>query len=212
MKPKQGVSQKDQRTMNDSTRRGMCIIAEGFVMALPKNLAVIGGTAIAYFLVYEINAYLFSSLAYARDVYWVFLPSGLQLAFILVFVEQGAIGIALATTLLGFLYQPNADLSIIVGTGFLAGFAPWLARLICIDKLRLDENLKNLTSTSLLAIALVFSLLPPVLLQLLYSCCGLSNDFVVTTAVMFTGALIGTFAMLYLAKAALHLYSFGSQS
>jgi hypothetical protein len=185
---------------------------EKMAMAYSKNLTIIAGTALAYFLTFELNAYLFSSLAYAPDVYWVCLPSGLQLAFILIFVESGAIGIAIATTILGLLHQPDADLITILGAGFFSGFAPWLARLICIARFNLDDDLKNLTPATLLAISMLFSLLPAVLQQLWYSCCGLTNDFLGTTTVMVSGALIGTIAMLYFAKLVLHVHSYSTRS
>lgn len=180
-------------------------------MAISKKLAIIAGTALAYFLTFELNAWLFGALTYAPGVYWVFLPSGLQLAFILVFVESGAIGIAIASTILGFLYQPEADLLTLIGAGFFSGFAPWLARLICVEKFELDGDLKNLTPATLVGISSLFALLPPVLQQLWYSCCGLTTNVLGTTAVMFMAAMIGTIAMLYLAKLALGLYTNATQ-
>ena len=181
-------------------------------MAFSKSIVVVVGTALAYFLTFELNAFLFSAFTYSPDVHWVFLPAGLQLAFILLFVESGAIGIAIATTILGFLYHPDRDLLTLIGAGFFSGFAPWLARLVCIEKFKLDGDLKNLTPATLLGISALFSLLAPVLQQLWSSCCGITNDIFGTTAVMFTAALVGTIAMLYLAKLALGLYSYASES
>ncbi len=181
-------------------------------MTYSKNLVVIAATALAYFLAFELNAYLFSAFTYSPGVLWVFLPAGLQLAFILLFVESGAIGIAIAATILGFLYHPERDLITLIGAGFFSGFAPWLARMVSIEKFNLDGDLKNLTPARLMGISALFSLLAPVLQQLWSSCCGITNDIFGTTAVMFTAALVGTIALLYLAKLALGLYSYASES
>ena len=113
-------------------------------MNIKNNAFIIVSTALAYFLTFYLNDYLFSSFGYSSGVAWIFLPSGLRLAFVLLFVESGAIGVALASTTVSYLYQFDGDLLTILGTGLMSGFAPWLARLICIDRLKLDINLNNL--------------------------------------------------------------------
>ena len=161
----------------------------------------------AYFLTFELNAYLFSTLAYTPEVNWIFLPSGLRLVLVLVFVEQGAIGIALASATVSYVYQLDGDLITMMGAGVISGFAPWLARLICIDRLKLDVDLKNLTPATLLKVSVVFSLLSPVLHQLWFTWRNQTADFARSTTIMAVGDMVGTMIILYASKFALSLLS-----
>ncbi len=113
--------------------------------------------------------------------------------------------ISVASVAISYLYQFDGNLLTAVGAGFLSGFAPWLALLICIDKFKLDVNFSNLTATTLLRISVLFSVLSPVLHQLWYTSRGVTANFVSSTAVMVVGDLLGTVAVLYAAKAALAL-------
>lgn len=174
-------------------------------MKIQNNIVIIASTAVAYFLAFQLNSYLFSSLDYSHGVAWIFLPSGLRLVFILLFVESGAIGVALASITSSYLYQFEGDLVTILGAGLISGFAPWLARLICIDKLKLDLNLSNLKGAILLKISVIFAVLSPILHQLWLTWRGHTTNFVSSTAVMAVGDLVGTLVVLYTAKLLLSL-------
>ncbi len=174
-------------------------------MNIKNNAVIIVSTALAYFLAFNLNNYLFSSFDYSSGVAWIFLPSGLRLAFVLLFVESGAIGVALASTTISYLYQFDGDLITILGTGLMSGFAPWLARLICIDRLKLDINLNNLKGFTLLKISVIFAVFSPVLHQLWFTWRGHTTNFISSTAVMAVGDLVGTIIVLYAAKLLLAL-------
>lgn len=166
-----------------------------------RNIPVVVlAVAISYFLLFVLNGYLFSALGYGEGVAWIYLPSGLRLVFVLLFVEWGALGIALASVLSAYLFQFHGDALTILGAGLISGFAPWLARRLCVDAFRLDVNLENLTVRTLLKMAAVFSLLSPVLHQVWYSWRGVTADFFSAVAVMFVGDFVGTLIMLYVAK------------
>ena len=167
---------------------------------MTTRLAIVFGTAIAYYLMFLLNNAVFAGLGYSEGVSWVYLPSGLRLAFVLVFVEWGAVGIALASMFISYQYQFNGDLLTILGAGTISGFAPWLARLVCIDKFKLDMNLSNLSVTTLLKVSVLFAVLSPVMHQLWYVWRGQTANFIASTSVMALGDLVGTVLMLYLAK------------
>ncbi len=162
-------------------------------------------TAVAYFSLFQLNSYFFSSSGFSEGVNWIFLPSGLRLVFILLFVESGAVGIMAASVFISYFYQFEGNLLTIAGAGFLSGFAPWLARLICIDRFNLDVDLKNLTPATLFKIAVLFSVLSSVLHQLWYILRGVTENFVNSATVMALGDLLGTVVVLYAAKGVLAL-------
>ncbi len=172
----------------------------GGSILIRKSIGIIATTCAAYFLLCRLNTALFSSLGYSDGVDWVFLPSGLRLAFVLVFVEEGALGIMLASALVGGLYHFSDDVVTALGAGFISGFAPWLARLVCLDRFKLDVNLRGLTAVTLIKVSLVFSALSPVLHQLWFSWRGRTEDFISSTAVMAVGDLVGTLLVMYSVK------------
>lgn len=169
-------------------------------MDASKNVAVVVLTGVAYFLLFLLNDLLFSSFGYSEGVSWIFLPSGLRLAFVLIFVELGAVGICLASMAISYRYQFGGDLITIVGAGFISGFAPWLARIFCMDKLKLDMDLHNLTANTLLKVSIIFALLSAVLHQIWGWWRGHTENFISTTMVMAVGDLVGTILMLLTAK------------
>ena len=175
-------------------------IGGGRRMPARRSINVIASTAGAFFLLFLLNEFLFSRLAYSEAVNWVFLPSGLRLAFVLIFVEEGAIGIVLASSVISLLYHFNSDVITALGAGVVSGFAPWLARLICLDLFKLDVNLQRLSASTLLKVTALFSIVSPVLHQVWFSLRGQTQDFITSTAVMAVGDLIGTLVVLYAAK------------
>ena len=131
---------------------------------------------------------------------WVFLPSGLRLAFILVFVEWGAVGIATASLLLSYLSQSDGSLVTSLGTGAISGFAPLLARKVCIDFLKLDADLRDLSAATLLKTSAVFAIFSALLHQLWYTRLGQTTNFIDSTVAMAVGDFLGTAIVLYASK------------
>ena len=173
---------------------------------LLQKLGVIAATAVAYLFFCRLNAWLFSLLNYSQGVDWIFLPSGLRLAFILVFVELGAIGVCLATTLLAFYGQVEANLSTCIGTGIVSGVAPLLARKVCIQRLGLDASLHNITSRALFVTSAVFAVVSASLHQTWYFWLGITNNLFGSILVMTVGDFLGTVVLLYVAKMILAVF------
>ena len=165
-----------------------------------KTFSVIFLLTIVYFLLFRLNDYFFSSLDFSGGVSWLYLPSGLRLVFVLVFINIGAISVGLATLVIAYLYYFNKDLVTISGLGFISGFAPWCARKICIQKFNMDPNLQDLSASALLKIALVFAVVSPVMHQLWLTLRGETESFVQSTVVMAIGDLLGTLLVLYSIK------------
>ena len=165
-----------------------------------KTFSVVFLLTFSYFILFRINDYLFSSYVFSESVAWIFLPSGLRLVFVLVFINIGAISIGLSSIAISYLYFSNTDLTTNVGLGFISGFAPWWARKICIRLFKLDPNLQNLSSSALLKVALVFAVVSPVTHQAWFVLRGQTENFVQSTLVMAIGDLLGTLLVLYSIK------------
>jgi hypothetical protein len=159
--------------------------------------------AIAYFFAFKLNFVLFESLKFSQGVNWIFLPSGLRMLLVLVFLYSGSIGIALATCFINYMIgNENQHLFNIV-TAIISGFAPLIARKICIDFLQLQSSLSNLTSKTLFQLSVVFSLISALLHQVWFYWNDATEDFIASSLVMALGDWVGT--VLVLATASLLL-------
>lgn len=172
-------------------------------MTYKNRFLIVVATAIVYFVFYQVNIILFGSLNYSHRVDWVFLPSGLRLTFVLLFVANGAIGIMLASTLLTYLLYFDGSYVNLFITGSLAGLAPLVARQIAIDYLKFDKDLLNLNSYGLFKVSVLFAIISPLVHQLWYFWTGRTESFLTSAAVMMVGDWFGT--VLVLASFALAL-------
>ena len=169
------------------------------------TLTTLLATALVYFLLDAVNRALFSSAALTGGENWIYLPAGLRLAFILIFLGTGAMGIALASCAIGMIHLSGMDPVTVLGAGLISGFSPWLARFICLEKFKLDQELQHLNVAALVKMALTFAALNAVLQQMWFTWCDPSTHFVEATARMFTADLLGTIILLYVAKYSLSL-------
>jgi hypothetical protein len=158
-------------------------------------------TAAAYVALFEINTLLFSGISYATSVDWVYFPSGLRLAFVLIFGAWGALGIVLGSIAVSYAHYFNGDIVTAVGSGLVSGLAPLLARSFCVHAIdHFDFTLIKLTVDMLTKVAAMFAMLSATLHQLWFTSRGYSDHFIANTAVMAFGDFVGTFVVLYAAK------------
>jgi hypothetical protein len=159
--------------------------------------------AAAYFFAFKLNFMLFESLKFSEGVNWVFIPSGLRMLLVLVLLYSGSIGIALASCFINYMIgNENQHLFNIV-TAIISGFAPLIARKICIDFLQLQSSLSNLTSKTLFQLSVVFSLISALMHQVWFYWNDATEDFIASSLVMALGDWVGT--VLVLATASLLL-------
>ncbi len=164
-------------------------------MHLLAHLLPITLSALGFYLLSEVNELLFQWTDYAQGVSWVFLPSGLRLALVLLLGGPGAIGVMVGSFFSG-LHEPT-PLAINAAASVISGSAPWLAYWICKRSLRLEPSLGNLTARRLMQMALIFSVISAVLHHALYVPTGLSESFIKGSAVMTVGDFVGCLMVLY---------------
>ena len=165
-------------------------------MKIIKKIALVLASAFAYYLIFYLNKLLFDSLEFSYGVNWIFIPSGIQFLLVLVAIGEGAIGIALASFVIGL---ENYFLGSVVSTfitSLISGFSPLLARKICIDYLGIDKELANITAKGILKMSVVFAFLSASLHQLWFFFNDKSDKFLQSIFVMGVGNLIGTLLVL----------------
>jgi len=161
-------------------------------MTVFKRISLVLASALFYYLIFYFNKLLFESYEFSYGVNWVFIPSGIQLLLVLVALEEGAVGIALASFLIGLenYYLESALRTLI--TGLISGFAPLLARKICFDFMGVDQQLIKITPKAIFQMSVVFAFISAILHQLWFFYNGKSDAFLQSLLVMAVGNLLGT--------------------
>jgi hypothetical protein len=166
-------------------------------MPLPKKIVVVLATALSYLALYRLNFLVIGdSFNYSHRVDWLFLPSGLRLAFILIFVGSGALGIVLASTYITFVSYGDGAISSLLVSGSLAGITPLVAREVAVRWLRLERELENLRSVGLVKLAFLFAAVSSLIHQLWYFWNGTEPLFIESAVVRFIGDLLGSIVVL----------------
>ena len=177
-----------------------------YLMLLTKKIATSLACACFYYVAFTFNRFIFNEYTFSFGVNWIFIPSGLQLVLVLTAVEDAAIGIALASWLIGFqYYYLDSDVNTII-TGIITGASPLLARKISFDFLHIEDDLKNLTFKSILLMSIIFALLSATLHQLWFFYNHVSDQFINNLLVMVVGNLTGTIVVLFIIKIAASLF------
>ena len=169
-------------------------------MQLQKSVWVVALTALAYMGLFSFNQLVSPTLDMASARGLVFLPSGLQLIGILLFVEWGALGLVLGALAMGFGPLYAGDPITTLGAALLTGLAPLCARALCVRCDALDEDLHGLSAAGLLRLTVVFSALSALMGQLWLLGRNQGGDLWADMALHFTGNLLGALILLYSAK------------
>jgi len=165
-------------------------------MYLRQYTLIAIASAVFYFLLFQLNFTVFSPLESSFGVNWIFIPSGVRLAAILLGGFAGAVGIALGSLVI-VITTYDAPLSLFaLGTALISGFSPLLARRIATDLLRLDTELVNLKAIGLLKIALLFSIISASAHQLWFNAFERNDNFLRELFVMGFGDFVGTVIVL----------------
>jgi len=157
-------------------------------------------TSLSYYCISVANFRLLAFSKYSEGIHWIYLPSGIVLISILLFAENGAVGIAIASSIITQQYYVHDDWITSVGNGLITGFSPLAARAFCISKLNIDANLNNLNGSSLMIMSLLFCLLKTCMRELWLSLRGHQNHAQYAILVSVVGDFVGALAILYLAK------------
>lgn len=157
------------------------------------------GSALSYYAVFQLNFFLFDWLEFSNGVNWIFLPSGLRLLIILVLNTQGAVGIMVGSAFINYTQGTSEDHVFNLVTGVISGGAPWLARILSEDMLKLETNLTGLTSQGLFKLSVLFAAISATTHQIWYFWVGRTENFVASTLAMAMGDWLGTVLILSVA-------------
>ena len=163
-------------------------------------------SAVLYWLSYELQAWLFQFTEHVPGVNWFYLPAGLRVMLVLVAGLYGALGIFTATIVIDLLHTKDLNGIVLLLTAVASGFGAWGALWLMRWRGLIDAGLTQLTSTSLIQYALIYSLLNALFHQAVWSAFHRDGAmFMVDVWPMFVGDLLGALFFLYVLKIGLEL-------
>ena len=124
----------------------------------------------------------------------------------MIFGLSGAIGIAIASTLITLGRDLSDDIISVVGIGLISGFSPYLARLMVIRNLKINTDLSNLNIQMIAISVLVFALLSTGLHQLWFVLIGIPSGSFSNAVAMLIGDILGALLFISLCKFGIDLY------
>ena len=171
-------------------------------MQLFLALFSILSTAAPYLLALVVNEWVFADSEFVRGVNWIYLPAGIRLLCILLFGGWGAIGVLLASWMVGFgYYFPEAEnFTRAFWGGIISAAGPYLIYLLAQRLFGLAPSLANLTVKRLLMCIVAYAFDSPMLHYLLFIYLGVTENFAATFVAMVTGDLVGSLIIVYVAK------------
>ena len=166
----------------------------------------VGGVALAYWLLYYTNKWIFTSFAFTSTVAWIFLPAAIRVISVLLFGWRGVAGLFIGTLATGI---PLFGIARVDTYGYpaLSAFAPMLAISLGAYAMKIKADLRGLTARQLLVFAVLGALFSSVSHNLYFQFAGETQSWLTALMPMFVGDLVGTLIVLYAAAAILRSLS-----
>lgn len=169
------------------------------------------GVALAWYLLFHFNQWLFVSFSVSDQVSWIFLPAAIRMLAVVLFGWAGVLGLFLGSLFTNQLFGEVSTASALTAS-FLSAVGPWLAFRTCTHWLHLPEDLSGLKPHHLLILSLVGAFFISVPHCIFYYASGISPRLFSDLITMFSGDLIGTLLVLYGASLVLGLLAPGSSN
>ena len=163
-------------------------------------------SSILYASFYFLNLWLTAEISPEKGAHWVFIPAGITLLLSLVLPITGPLGISIAVFAIAYWVRFPGDLISAVGIGVAAGFAPYLARSIVVDKLQIHGDLSNINNKSLALCVFIFSAIRALFHHYWYVFRDLRDPSSYGLAIEFVGNTVGTLIILLIFKLGADLY------
>ncbi len=166
--------------------------------------------ALAWFALFELNAWLFSRIHLTGFISWIFLPAAIRMLAVMVGGWTGTLGLFLGAILTNLSLLKYEPFNIVMLAG-LSALGPLVAFNLCTRWLKLPRDLAGLHHSQLLVFAVAGAILNTFPHNLYFYFTGLSPDAWSGIVPMFVGDLVGTLIVLYLASLAVRLFIKGAR-
>ena len=168
------------------------------------------GVALAWFVLFHLNTWLFSRIHLTGFISWIFLPAAIRMLAVMVGGWLGALGLFLGAILTNLSVLKYEPFNIVILAG-LSTLGPLVAFNLCTRLLKLPQDLAGLQYSQLLVFALAGAIFNTIPHNLYFYFTGLSPDAWSGIVPMFVGDLSGTLIVLYLTSLVLRLSTKGAR-
>lgn len=157
------------------------------------------GVAIAWYLLYHLNQWMFASFMVSDQVSWIFLPAAIRMLAVVLFGWAGVLGLFLGALFTNQLFGEVPFITAMT-MSVLSSLGPWLAYRTCIQWFNLPDDLAGLKPRHLLILSAVGAFFICVPHCIFFYVSGISTSLWHDLIPMFTGDLVGTLVVLYAAS------------
>ena len=163
----------------------------------PQDVMLYGaGVAIAWFLLFHFNNWLFASFNISPQVSWIFLPAALRMLAVVLFGWPGVLGLFLGALFTNQLFGEVSPVAAVTVSA-LSALGPWLAFRTCTQWLNLPNDLAGLKPRHLLMLSAVGAFFISLPHSIFFYVSGISPKLWSDLIPMFIGDLVGTLSVLY---------------
>lgn len=165
----------------------------------PTSLYVVAGIALIYWLLYQLNDWLFTNFEVSKSVSWIFLPAAIRVIAVLLFGWEGVAGLLSGSIVMAFPWHGDASVNSCT-VSVLSSISPMLAVMSGIYLMKTKADLHGLRAKQLFVFALLGALFNSVIQNLYFQLSGTAKSWLTDLAPMFVGDFIGTMIVLYCAS------------
>lgn len=159
-----------------------------------EKLAVVTGIALSWFLLSQLNSWLFASLEHSSRADWIFLPASLRPLSILLFGRTGTVGLIIGSYLT---IQGTTDEFAAITLAIILGVSPWGA--VSFGKAILDipQSLAGLRGRHIVLLCFLCAATNAVTLNACLWLLGQHESGMIQLATIFIGDMAGSMVVLF---------------
>jgi len=166
---------------------------------LLTSLYVVAGIALVYWLLYQLNDWLFTNFEVSKSISWIFLPAAIRVIAVLLFGWEGVAGLLFGSIVMAFPWHGDASVNSCI-VSVLSSISPMLAVTSGAYLMKTKIDLQGLGAKQLFVFALLGALFNSVLQNLYFQLSGTAKTWITGLVPMFVGDFIGTMIVLYCAS------------
>lgn len=165
-------------------------------------LLEICGVALAYYWLYDLNEWIFTSFSFTREIDWIFLPAAIRIITVLLFGWRAVIGLFIGTFSTCHFTAGTYNIDAYYFSTF-SSLLPMLAVIVGVYFMKTKADLAGLTAKQLLVFGLLGATFNAMSHNLYFQFTGSVNSWLTGVVPMFVGDMVGTMIVLFFAAALL---------
>jgi hypothetical protein len=156
-----------------------------------KKASLVSGLALAWVVIFKLNMFVFSQLEHSSRAHWIFLPAALRVLWVLLFAEEGVLGLVLGAYLT-LPHDASSSLAYEMSLAVSSGLGPLIAIWLCRQIFPIASDLVGLRGRHVIALSIAGAGANSVMVNGCMAIAGRWHGDVAQIATIFVGDLNGT--------------------